>query len=195
MDDKVIENAIGYIRDLFAGNTDGHDAAHSLRVYHNAMMIADTVDSCDRYSIALAALLHDADDHKLFGTTDNYNARSFLRSQGIDEDLIKKICSMIDPVSFSRNKDIIPDTIEKMIVQDADRLDAIGAVGIARVFAYGGKAGRGMDSSIQHFYDKLLLLKDLMNTEVAKEIAVQRHEFMLMYLEQLRREIGKDRMF
>ena len=195
MDDKVIENAIGYIRDLFAGNTDGHDAAHSLRVYHNAMMIADTVDSCDRYSIALAALLHDADDQKLFGTTDNYNARSFLRSQGIDEDLINKICSMIDPVSFSRNKDIIPDTIEKMIVQDADRLDAIGAVGIARVFAYGEKAGRGMDSSIQHFYDKLLLLKDLMNTEVAKEIAVQRHEFMLMYLEQLRREIGKDRMF
>ena len=189
MSDTVIENAIEYISALFADNTDGHDAAHSLRVYHNAMMIADTVDDCDRYSIALASLLHDADDHKLFGTTDNYNARSFLKEQGVDEELINKICSIINSVSFSRNKGVIPDTIEKMIVQDADRLDAMGAVGIARTFAYGGKTGRGMEDSIQHFYDKLLLLKELMNTEAAKEIAVQRHEFMLSYIDQLKREM------
>ena len=91
-------------------------------------------------------------------------------------------------MSFSKNKGVIPATIEGRIVQDADRLDAIGAVGIARTFAYSGAHGRGMEASVQHFHEKLLLLKSSMNTEKAKEIAIERHNYMLHFLEQLLQE-------
>ena len=187
MDEKVIHNAVEYIKALFAGNTDGHDAAHSIRVYHNAMLIADTLDGCDRYSAALAALLHDTDDPKLFETEGNANARAFLKSQNIDADMTDKIIGIINSVSFSKNKDA-PASTEAYIVRDADRLDAIGAVGIARTFAYGGKAGRGLDDSVQHFHDKLLRLKDMMHTQAARDIAEKRHSFMLCFLKEYSEE-------
>ena len=185
---KLIDAAVGYIRVLFAENTDGHDMEHSLRVYRNAMMIFSEERRGDPLVISLAALLHDTDDKKLFHTDDNENARSFLQTQGIDDITIQKICSVINGVSFSKNKGKRPETTEGEIVQDADRLDAIGAVGIARTFAYGGKHGRTPESSIQHFYEKLLLLRDLMNTETAKKMAESRHQFTETFLKEWEKE-------
>ena len=112
-----------------------------------------------------------------------------MKKQDVDEELINKICSIINSVSFSRNKDIIPDTIEKMIVQDADRLDAIGAIGIARTFAFGGKHNRSLESSIDHFHEKLLLIKDMMNTSEAKKLANERHAFLEAFIEEMNKEI------
>ncbi|MCR4951927.1 MAG: HD domain-containing protein [Solobacterium sp.] len=184
MNNTVVENAKRYIEQLFENNADGHDAGHSLRVYRNAVKIAEKHPESDLFIISLAALLHDADDHKLFHTENNENSRNFLSSQNIDTETTEKICRIINAVSFSKNRGKRPDSLEGMIVQDADRLDAIGAVGIARTFAYGGKNERPMETSVQHFYDKLLLLKDEMNTEEAKRIAEKRHDFMEGFLEE-----------
>ena len=184
MDKTIVENAKRYIEQLFENNADGHDAGHSLRVYRNAVKIAEKYPESDLFIISLAALLHDADDHKLFHTENNENARNFLSSQSIDSETTERICRIINAVSFSKNRGKRPDSLEGMIVQDADRLDAIGAVGIARTFAYGGKNERPMETSVQHFYDKLLLLKDEMNTEEAKRIAEKRHDFMEGFLEE-----------
>ena len=189
MSEIIIENAIKYIGDLFQDNTDGHDINHSLRVYNNAMNIAAAYSSCDKMVVALAALLHDVDDHKLFRTVNNENARKFLSSQDIEQEKIDLICNLINSVSFSKNRGNTPECIEGKIVQDADRLDAIGAIGIARTFAYGGKNGRTLNLSVQHFYDKLLLLKYEMNTKEAKEIANNRHSFMEMFLNELDKEL------
>ncbi len=190
MDDRVIiDKAVSYIRELFQGNSGGHDAAHSLRVYRNAMKIAGQEPGCDESVIALAALLHDADDPKLFQTENNRNARSFLEENGVSEERIDQICRVINGVSFSKNRGRRPDTLEGRIVQDADRLDAIGAVGIARTFAFGGEHGRTLEDTVQHFYDKLLLLKDLMNTEPAKKLAEERHSTMERFLKELSQEL------
>lgn len=178
---KLIDEAIEFIEKLFEGNSDGHGVDHAMRVYHNAMIIAQT-EPCNKQIVALASLLHDADDHKIFHTENNANARRFLLEHGILEKEIEVILEIINGVSFSKNKDKKSKTIEGMIVQDADRLDAMGAVGIARTFAYGGKHGRDLESSIQHFHEKLLLLKDLMNTEKAKEMARSRHEYLMGFI-------------
>ena len=188
MKKQLIENAISYIQELFRADSGGHDAEHSMRVYHNALIIADQETSCDREIIALAALLHDADDHKLFSTSNNANARSFLEKNHVPPERIDRICEVINSVSFSQNKYRKPETTEAMVVQDADRLDALGAIGIARTFAYGGEHGRPIEESVQHFYDKLLFLKDLMNTKAGKELAVNRHAFLGVFLKELEEE-------
>ena len=139
--------------------------------------------------ISLAALLHDVDDHKLFHTKNNENARAFLQCHRIENETAEFICEVINGVSFSRNKGKHPESVEGKIVQDADRLDAIGAIGIARTFAYGGKKGRPLESSLQHFNDKLLLLKDEMNTEEAKRIAEIRHAYMQGFLTEIYEEM------
>ena len=182
MNETIIEKAQKYISDLFKSNSGGHDARHSLRVYSLAMRIADTQPECDRTVVALAALLHDADDYKLFDTTDNANARAFLRNNGINAETIERICEAINGVSFSKNRTKAPSTIEGQIVQDADRLDALGAIGIARTFAFGGEHGRSFESTIEHFHQKLLLLKDGMNTPEAKVIARERHAYLEDFL-------------
>ena len=190
MSQTIITHAIRYMEELFANDHSGHDASHTMRVYHNALLLADTEPECNRLVISLAALLHDADDHKIFQTENNQNARSFLEKQQIDAITIGQICEVINGVSFSKNRGIRPKTLEGKIVQDADRLDAMGAVGIARTFAFGGSHGRpihdptGTDrsTSIAHFYDKLLLLKDRMNTNTGRELAQHRHEFLQTYL-------------
>lgn len=187
---SITDSAIEYIRGLFHGNSGGHDAEHTLRVYRNALLIASQEQNCDLEIVSLAALLHDVDDHKLFHTENNANARSFLAEQGISETKIDLICDAVNSVSFSQNRDRKPETLEGQIVQDADRLDALGAVGIARTFAYGGEYGRSMEASIQHFHDKLLLLKDQMNTAAARRMAEDRHEFMVAFLEELHSETG-----
>ena len=122
MQNKMIQEAAAYVRSLFQGNSDGHDFDHTMRVYRTAMEIADAEPGCDRLIVALAALLHDADDYKLFETEDNANARAFLDSQNMDETKTGLIYTVINSVSFSKNRDRCPDLLEGKIVQDADRL-------------------------------------------------------------------------
>ena len=190
MNEHIVDNAIEYVEQLFRGNAGGHDADHTIRVYRNAIQIAEKEPGCNIEIAALAALLHDADDHKLFATENNANARKFLSENGAAEEEIERICAVINAVSFSKNKDRRPETPEAKVVQDADRLDAIGAIGIARTFAYGGEHGRSLDESVQHFYDKLLLLKDLMNTDAGKELAEERHKRLEIFLENYKEETG-----
>ena len=188
---RIIDAAMDYIQVLFADNADGHGFDHSMRVYRNAMLIAESEPEADRLIVALSALLHDADDYKLFQTTDNANARRFLETEGADAETTGRICEVINSVSFSKNRGKHPETIEGRIVQDADRLDAIGAIGIARTFAFGGKHERSLASSVDHFHEKLLLLKDLMNTEKAKKMAESRHAFMELFLKEFEQETSR----
>lgn len=188
MDDIVLEVAKSYIRDVFRTDHGGHDTEHTMRVYRNAMCIADSEPGCDRGMVAISALLHDVDDHKLFDSKNNDNARAFLSAQGVSAAETEKICAIINDVSFSKNRGKRPGTLEAMIVQDADRLDAMGAIGIARTFAYGGEHGRSLGESVQHFYDKLLLLKDGLNTDTARKLAEGRHQFLVDFLKELEEE-------
>ena len=188
MEESIIEAAKSYIRDVFQSDHGGHDTEHTMRVYRNAMSIADNEPDCDRGIVAISALLHDVDDHKLFDSKNNDNARAFLGGQGVSSSETEKICAVINDVSFSKNRGKRPGSLEAMIVQDADRLDAMGAIGIARTFAYGGEHGRAISESVRHFYDKLLLLKDEMNTETAVKIAEGRHAFLKGFLKELEEE-------
>lgn len=182
--------AIAYIRELFAQDSGGHDANHSLRVWRSALDIAQSEPACDREIVSLAALLHDVDDHKLFCTEDNANARSFLSAHHIAPERIDLVCQTIESVSFSKNRGRKPPTIEGRVVQDADRLDAIGAIGVARAFAYGGEHGRPLAASVQHFHDKLLLLASEMGTDRGRELAASRHAFIVAFLQELDAETG-----
>ncbi len=184
--------AAAFVTELFRGNAGGHDAAHTFRVVKNAMRIAEEEPECDRKTVMLAAFLHDADDHKLFRTENGGNARRFLAENGISEAETKAVLRAVDAVSFSRNGGKAPEALEGKIVQDADRLDAIGAVGIARTFAYGGEHGRQLEASVGHFYDKLLKLKDLMNTEGGKRLAERRHAFLEAFLQELSEEMAPE---
>lgn len=205
MNRTIIENTISYIKDLFRNEYSGHDYFHTMRVYRTALKIAE-IEKADSFIVSLAALLHDADDYKL--SPDTYetkeNARTFLKSQNIDEQVISQIIDIIDSVSFKGKDSVIPSTIEGKCVQDADRLDALGAMGIARTFAYSGSHQRilhdpdipplmNMDektyrnhtsTAINHFYEKLFLIKDLLNTNTAKEIAEHRECFMKDFLDE-----------
>ena len=170
-------------------------------------MLAKEID-CSLEVVSLAALLHDVDDEKLFQSKEHQFAKKFLEEAGISLDLQERVLEAISTVSFKNRREKTPSTIEGMIVQDADRLDALGAIGIARTFAFGGSRGRAMydpkekpnlemtpeeyrnsqGTSVNHFYEKLFLLKDLMNTEAAKEMAREREEFMRRFLEQFYQE-------
>ena len=195
--------AIGYLETLFQGDSGGHDLHHTLRVYRTALALAEA-EGGDREIVALAALLHDADDAKLFHTRDLSNARGFLRQNGVSPAVEEQICAVIRQVSFRGGGAGAPDTLEGKLVQDADRLDAMGAVGIARCFAFGGSRGRAIHdpaeppkldmtageyaanrgTSVNHFYEKLLKLKDLMNTETGRRLARGRHDYMAGFLEE-----------
>lgn len=188
MTDTIIQDAIEYVTQLFDGEPSGHDASHTLRVYHNAMLIASTEPDCDEMTVALAALLHDADDYKLFLTTDYANARTFLENAQVGPERVADVCEAIGSVSFSKNRGRRPRTLEGRIVQDADRLDAIGAIGVARTFMFGGAREVPMDGCIRHFHEKLLLLASEMNTEAGRRLAVERHAFLMAFLEEFERE-------
>jgi len=192
--EQIVAEAADYVRELFQGNSDGHGLAHTMRVYRTAMRLADGEPACDRLVVALAALLHDADDYKLFSTEDNAHARAFLTSHGISPETADRVLAAVNAVSFHKNKGKKPETPEGQIVQDADRLDAIGAVGIARTFAFGGKHGRPPEESIAHFHEKLLLLKELMNTAGARALAEQRHRFMEDFLREWAQETGEEQL-
>lgn len=180
--------ALKYAREFFRGDASGHDFYHTERVYKTALRLAEN-ENADLEIVALAALLHDVDDRKISPETaqEKKNAALFLESHGVDDKKAAQILEIIGDISFSGGK--VPRSIEGKCVQDADRLDAIGAVGIARAFAYGGSRGRAIYdpedvalSSIGHFYDKLLKLKGLLNTESARAIAQERDSFMREFL-------------
>ena len=184
----MINNAMEYVREIFGADSSGHDFDHTLRVYRMAVRIAEE-EKADVDTVALAALLHDVDDHKLSPDTADTKSRAaaFLQAYEIDCAAAERILHIIDQISFSRNT-LPPDSLEGMCVQDADRLDAMGAIGIARTFAYGGANGRAIYApgddrcSIAHFYEKLLLLKDRMNTPSARAMAEERHSFLENFL-------------
>ena len=200
----MTDNEKRFIKSIFSGDSSGHDYYHTIRVYKLATKIAKQ-ENADVKTVQLAALLHDVDDIKL--SPDTYatkkNAVDFMTINKIDGKRIEAVCKIIDEVSFAGTDSVVPDTIEGKCVQDADRLDAIGAIGIARTFAYGGSKGRRIhdpdikpmtnmnkadynqnhnSTSINHFYEKLLLLKDMMNTETAKKMAMHRQAVMKEYL-------------
>lgn len=190
MDNVLIDRAVAFVKELFASDSGGHDADHTLRVYRTAMRLSESEPDCDRTVTALAALLHDADDYKLFSTENNANARRFLAENGVPDDTAERVIAAVNAVSFSKNGGRRPDTPEGCIVQDADRLDAIGAVGVGRTFAFGGEHGCTMDETVQHFYDKLLRLKGMMNTPAAAAMAEERHAFLETFLAQYYKETG-----
>lgn len=187
--EELITDAIEYVSELLGKNAGGHDLSHSLRVYKNAIRIAEGEPDCDMLVVSLASILHDVDDHKIFEHENNENARAFLNDKGVPSELTEEICRVIDSVSFSKNRGRRPESLEGKIVQDADRLDALGAIGIARTFAYGGEHGRSIEESVRHFYDKLLLIKDELNTDTAKAIAEERHRFLETFIAELNDEI------
>lgn len=187
--DEIIKRAIDYVENIFDGNSDGHGADHSIRVYNNALNIRKAYE-CNELYVDLGALFHDVDDYKLFNNKNNENARKFLIENDFDSEAIEDIIEIINSVSFTKNKGTKPNTLEASIVQDADRLDAIGAIGVARTFMYSGKNGRGIEDSLKHFDEKLLLLKDMMNTDEAKRLAEERDSFMKEFLSEINEELN-----
>lgn len=186
-----------YIRENFLKEGTGHDYYHIERVVINTRKILQT-EQADSFIVELAAWLHDLGDYKLHDGIDKSEEliSDFLKSLAIEQPIVDRVVEIVSQVSFSKGNK--PSSIEAEIVQDADRLDAIGAIGIARCFAYGGSKNRILyspddkekeNSSIQHFYDKLFKLKDLMNTKSAKLIAKQRHLVMEEYITEFYREV------
>ncbi len=205
-----VERTTRYVKEYFENEGSGHDWWHLFRVNKLALQLAKK-EGGDMFIIEMAALLHDLDDWKLFGKDNQKVSKTseWLQNLGLKPDIIQKIEEIIGQVSFKgANVEVKATGIEAQIVQDADRLDAIGAIGIARTFAYGGSKGRllyhpkiepvmhnSFDTyrnnnapTINHFYEKLLLLKDRMNTSTAKEMAKKRHQFMELYLENFYQE-------
>lgn len=211
---EIIGRAVDYAREVFAGDSSGHDFWHTHRVWCLARRLAEA-EGADPEIVQLAALLHDVDDAKLSPETaaEKLRARRFLEAQGVPEESIRRILHIIRQVSYKGSDTETPDSPEGMCVQDADRLDAIGAIGIARTFAFGGSRGRtiwdpddkprenldgrsyasGGGCTVNHFYEKLLLLRDLMNTQTARRIADERHRFMERYLDEFYAEWRGDR--
>lgn len=183
----IIEELQDYIKIAFRNADKSHDYQHSIRVYQNAMLILEEFCDANKEIVVIAALLHDVVDEKLFNNEELLDGW-FKKHPSIYESSIRKV---ISEISYSKAK--APTTIESMIVQDADRLDAIGAIGIARVFTYGGAIGRPIYSktekcSIDHFYEKLFNIKSLMNTKTGYRIAAERHKFMEEYIEVFKKE-------
>ena len=216
---QLIENTITFVKETLKDAEGGHDWFHIERVYTNSLVIAKH-EQVDMIIVALGALLHDIADAKFHDgdeTIGPKKARIFLETQDVPEEIIQQIEYIINNISFKNSfekkgnhlDNEIHITKELQVIQDADRLDAIGAIGIARAFNYGGFKNRALYDptiepelhqtketykkskapTINHFYEKLLLLKDMMNTETGKKMAQERHQFMLRFLEQFDKEV------
>jgi len=207
----VIEAIADEVRAKLDGESSGHDWWHIHRVWQMARRLGQNYD-VDMLVVELAALLHDIADWKFHGGDEMVGprvARSILERHQVQEDVIRAVCSIISEISFKGARvPSEPSTIEAKIVQDADRLDAIGAIGIARAFAYGGYVRQTMhdpdtqpvihmskeedisnrSSTINHFHEKLFLLTERMNTRETKEIAQNRHEYMQAYILRFQKE-------
>ena len=201
----IIDQTLEYVKKVFENEYSGHDYFHTLRVFKMATRIAEK-ENADVETVQLAALLHDVDDFKLSPETyeEKTNAKNFLKDKQVPEETIAKICKIIGEISFVGTDSVVPQTLEGKCAQDVDRLDAIGAIGIARAFAYGGNHNRVMydpdvkpqmnmskeeyrnhkSTTVNHFYEKLFLLADMMNTQTAKEIAGERAQYMKAYIEE-----------
>lgn len=205
--DLLINNTIAFVKQELKDAEGGHDWFHIERVYKNALLIAKN-EAVDSLVVALGALLHDIADSKFHNGDETVGpkvAREFLFAQNVDSHIIEHVIKIIENISFKGgNTSQQFKSLELDVVQDADRLDAIGAIGIARCFNYGGFKNRPLFNpaikpqlniskedyknskapTINHFYEKLLLLKDRMNTKTGKQIAEKRHDFMLLFLDQ-----------
>lgn len=208
---EIIKNTKLFVKKTLKGAEGGHDWFHILRVYTNAKHIAKT-ENVNIFVVKLGALLHDIADSKFYDGDETIapkKARDFLQKQGVSDEIIIHIENIITNISFKGgNFKSAFTSPELKVIQDADRLDAIGAIGIARCFNYGGFKNREIYNpnippklnmtkeeykkstapTINHFYEKLLLLKDKMNTQTGKEIATERHRFMEVYLKQFYNE-------
>jgi len=205
---EIIQKTERFVELEFRTEGSGHDWFHIDRVRKMALRIGETED-CDLFVVEMAALLHDLDDWKLIKADEALKSEKWLDFIELDSEVASHILEIIEEVSFRGAGTETPvKSIEAAIVQDADRLDAIGAIGIARTFAYGGHKSRliydpsiipvmhndfqeyksSSAPTINHFYEKLLLLKDRMNTKTAKTIAEKRHQFMIDYLVQFYEE-------
>ncbi len=216
MSSQILLKTESFIREKLAGDSSGHDWWHIDRVRRNAVHIARD-EGADLYVVELAALLHDVADWKFHGGDDSIGprtARDWLTRHEVPPTVIDHVCEIIATVSF-KGAGVATEmsTIEGKCVQDGDRLDAIGAVGIARAFAFGGHFGRAMydpdvppeqhqtfaaykskgGPTINHFYEKLLLLKDRMQTATGRRLATERHQFMEQFLDQFFGEWRGDR--
>lgn len=204
---SIIDKTILFVKEKLENAEGGHDWFHIERVYKNAILMAKEED-CDLTVVKLGALLHDIADSKFHDgdeTIGPKTARAFLEGENVDEVTIAHVINIIENISFKGgNFEKKFSSIELEIVQDADRLDAIGAIGIARCFNYGGFKNRALynpaiapklnmskeeyknseSPTLNHFYEKLLLLKDKMNTETGKKIALERHKYMENFLSQ-----------
>lgn len=202
---RIIDNTISFVKEQLRNAEGGHDWFHIERVYKNALLIARS-EICNEEVVKLSALLHDIADSKFHNgdeTVGPKTARRFLESENVDTETIEHVVKIIENISYKGGntpKEFSSKELE--IVQDADRLDAIGAIGIARTFNYGGFKNRAIYNpeispklnmskeeyknsdapTINHFYEKLLLLKDKMNTPTGKKIAENRHRFMEQFL-------------
>ncbi|WP_298532472.1 HD domain-containing protein [uncultured Algibacter sp.] len=205
--ENLINKTKQFVKETLVDAEGGHDWFHTLRVYNNALLIAKN-ETVDTLIIALGALLHDIADSKFYNgdeTIGPRKAREFLFKLNVDSKIIEHVVNIIENISFKGGNEAQKfKSPELDVIQDADRLDAIGAIGIARCFNYGGFKNRGLYDpdvkpnlnmskeeykasnapTINHFYEKLLLLKDRMNTKTGEKIAVQRHNYMVGYLEQ-----------
>lgn len=208
---QIIDNTITFVKATLKDAEGGHDWFHIERVYKNALLIAKYED-VDVFVVALGALLHDIADSKFHNGDESVGPRvasDFLKSQNVTEDVIAHVIQIINNISFKGGKVARTFSSKELdVVQDADRLDALGAIGIARTFNYGGFKNRAIYNpdiepnlemtkeeykastapTINHFYEKLLLLKDKMNTETGRHLAVQRHNYMEQFLEQFYKE-------
>ena len=203
---QIIHKTAAYVQQEFSNDSSGHDWWHIYRVWKNAITLCEH-EKADIFIVQLAALLHDLDDWKFNDLEDTTprRAKAWLDSFSLAPSITDAVCRIIMHISFKgANVQNKMDSLEGFIVQDADRLDAIGAIGIARAFAYGGWKNRPLydpdlpptlhasfeeyknskSATINHFYEKLLLLKDRMNTTTAKRIAAERHEVMVKFLDQ-----------
>ena len=209
--EKIIENTILFVQQTLKNAEGGHDWFHIERVYKNAQLIANG-ENADDFVVTLGALLHDIADSKFHDGDESVGpkvATEFLETQDVSVEVIDHVVAIIKNISFKGGKEAQSfKSLELDIVQDADRLDALGAIGIARTFNYGGFKGRALFDpaiepdlnmtkeeykastapTINHFYEKLLLLKDRMNTKTGKEIAEQRHLYMEQFLVQFYNE-------
>ena len=197
MDDKI-QKIKEFVKEKSKGEASGHDYYHALRVWRNAKEIAKDFRGIDYEVVEISALVHDLVDDKVNLMT-REELVDKLREFGVDEEKIHSIMDVVDKISFRKNVPKEELSIEARIVQDADRLDALGAIGIARVFAYSGKAGRPIydpdinpemgsrgksKTAINHFYEKLFLIKEELNTDKAKRIAERRERVMVEFLEE-----------
>ena len=214
MHSEIIDRATEFVKNIFENDFGGHDYFHTLRVFKMATYIAKK-ENANLQTVQLVALLHDVDDIKLSPQTheNKDNARRFLKENGVDDSTVESICQMINEISYVGTDSVAPKTLEGQCAQDADRLDAIGAIGIARAFAFGGSHNRKMydpdeppkmnmneeeyrkskSTTVNHFYEKLFKLTAMMNTSAAKEIAADRECYMQNFIEEFLAEWDGER--